>query len=84
LKYTLVGFFVYIQALENEVGLGFSVNSHLGNFGLARLLDHEKLEKTTMVTGTLGVWSQRCTTWQSHNIVLGDGERGGETGCGVS
>jgi hypothetical protein len=54
---------VYTQALENEVGLGFSVNSHLGNSGIARLLDHKKLEKTTMVIGTLGAWCHRCTTW---------------------
>jgi interleukin-1 receptor-associated kinase 1 len=29
-------------------------NAHLGDFGLARLVDHQKVEKTTMMAGTLG------------------------------
>jgi serine/threonine protein kinase len=29
-------------------------NAYLGDFGLARLIDHQKMEKTTMMAGTLG------------------------------
>lgn len=38
---------------SSNVMLDDDMNPHLGDFGLARLVDHEKLEKTTLVAGTL-------------------------------
>ncbi|KAG0563603.1 hypothetical protein KC19_8G044600 [Ceratodon purpureus] len=38
----------------SNVMLDADFNPHLGDFGLARLMDHKKLEKTTMVAGTFG------------------------------
>nr|AMH40475.1 G-type lectin-domain containing receptor kinase 3 [Pohlia nutans] len=39
---------------SSNVLLDADFNAHLGDFGLARLIDHEKMEKTTMMAGTLG------------------------------
>ncbi|KAG0567903.1 hypothetical protein KC19_7G170800 [Ceratodon purpureus] len=39
---------------SSNVMLDENFNPHLGDFGLARLMDHEKLEKTTMMGGTFG------------------------------
>ncbi|KAG0564751.1 hypothetical protein KC19_8G136700 [Ceratodon purpureus] len=39
---------------SSNVMLDADFNPHLGDFGLARLIDHEKLEKTTMMAGTFG------------------------------
>ncbi|KAG0561486.1 hypothetical protein KC19_9G068000 [Ceratodon purpureus] len=38
---------------SSNVMLDDGMNPHLGDFGLARLIDHEKLEKTTLAAGTL-------------------------------
>ncbi len=38
----------------SNVMLDAEFNAHLGDFGLARLVDHQKVEKTTMMAGTLG------------------------------
>ncbi|KAG0570455.1 hypothetical protein KC19_6G163400 [Ceratodon purpureus] len=38
---------------SSNVMLDDNMNAHLGDFGLARLMDHDKLEKTTLVAGTL-------------------------------
>ncbi|KAG0587634.1 hypothetical protein KC19_2G179100 [Ceratodon purpureus] len=38
---------------SSNVMLDDDMNPHLGDFGLARLIDHEKLEKTTLAAGTL-------------------------------
>ncbi|KAG0580734.1 hypothetical protein KC19_4G194900 [Ceratodon purpureus] len=37
---------------SSNVMLDDDMNPHLGDFGLARLIDHEKLEKTTLAAGT--------------------------------
>ncbi|KAG0563631.1 hypothetical protein KC19_8G046800 [Ceratodon purpureus] len=39
---------------SSNVMLDADFNPHLGDFGLARIIDHEKLEKTTMMAGTFG------------------------------
>lgn len=39
---------------SSNVMLDADFNPHLADFGLARLIDHEKLEKTTLMAGTLG------------------------------
>ncbi|XP_073391290.1 L-type lectin-domain containing receptor kinase IX.1 isoform X2 [Physcomitrium patens] len=39
---------------SSNVMLDADFNPHLGDFGLARLMDHEKLGETTLVAGTLG------------------------------
>jgi interleukin-1 receptor-associated kinase 1 len=38
----------------SNVMLDADFNAHLGDFGLARLIDHQKVEKTTVAAGTLG------------------------------
>lgn len=38
---------------SSNVMLDDNMNAHLGDFGLARLMDHDKLEKTTLIAGTL-------------------------------
>ena len=39
---------------SSNVLLDAEFNAHLGDFGLARLIDHQKMEKTTLMAGTLG------------------------------
>ena len=39
---------------SSNVLLDGDLNAYLGDFGLARLIDHGKMEKTTMMAGTLG------------------------------
>ncbi|KAG0627514.1 hypothetical protein M758_2G207200 [Ceratodon purpureus] len=39
---------------SSNVLLDGELNAYLGDFGLARLIDHQKMEKTTMMAGTLG------------------------------
>lgn len=39
---------------SSNVMLDANFNAYLGDFGLARLIDHHKLEKTTLLAGTLG------------------------------
>jgi serine/threonine protein kinase len=39
---------------SSNVLLDADFNAHLGDFGLACLMDHHKLDKTTMAVGTLG------------------------------
>ncbi|KAG0627746.1 hypothetical protein M758_2G225100 [Ceratodon purpureus] len=39
---------------SSNVLLDGDLNAYLGDFGLARLIDHRKMEKTTMMAGTLG------------------------------
>ncbi|KAG0617000.1 hypothetical protein M758_5G157700 [Ceratodon purpureus] len=39
---------------SSNVLLNGELNAYLGDFGLARLIDHRKMEKTTMMAGTLG------------------------------
>lgn len=39
---------------SSNVLLDAEFNAHLGDFGLARLIDHQKVEKTTLMAGTLG------------------------------
>jgi serine/threonine protein kinase len=39
---------------SSNVMLNTNMKAHLGDFGLARLLDHKKLETTTMAAGTIG------------------------------
>lgn len=39
---------------SSNVMLDADFNAYLGDFGLARLIDHHKLEKTTLLAGTLG------------------------------
>ncbi|KAG0561366.1 hypothetical protein KC19_9G059300 [Ceratodon purpureus] len=39
---------------SGNVLLDAEFNAHLGDFGLARLIDHQKMEKTTLMAGTLG------------------------------
>lgn len=39
---------------SSNVLLDDDLNAYLGDFGLARLIDHQKIEKTTMMAGTLG------------------------------
>ncbi|KAG0627433.1 hypothetical protein M758_2G200700 [Ceratodon purpureus] len=39
---------------SSNVLLDATLNAYLGDFGLARLIDHQKMEKTTMMAGTLG------------------------------
>jgi serine/threonine protein kinase len=39
---------------SSNVLLDGDLNAYLGDFGLARLIDHQKMEKTTMMAGTLG------------------------------
>ena len=39
---------------SSNVLLDKELNAYLGDFGLARLIDHQKMEKTTMMAGTLG------------------------------
>lgn len=39
---------------SGNVLLDAEFNAHLGDFGLARLIDHQKMEKTTMMAGTFG------------------------------
>lgn len=41
--------------------LDSNFNAHLGDFGLARLVDHHKLEKTTLLAGTLGYMAPEMT-----------------------
>ena len=42
------------MTLISNVLLDEDFNSRLGDFGLARLIDHHKLKKTTLMAGTLG------------------------------
>ena len=39
---------------SSNVLLDKELHAYLGDFGLARLIDHQKVEKTTMMAGTLG------------------------------
>jgi serine/threonine protein kinase len=39
---------------SSNVLLDADFNAHLADFGLARLIDHKKLDKTTLMAGTLG------------------------------
>lgn len=39
---------------SSNVLLDEDLNAYLGDFGLARLIDHRKIEKTTLMAGTLG------------------------------
>ncbi|KAG0591561.1 hypothetical protein KC19_1G183600 [Ceratodon purpureus] len=39
---------------SSNVLLDADFNAYLGDFGLARLIDHHKLQKTTLLAGTLG------------------------------
>ena len=39
---------------SGNVLLDAEFTAHLGDFGLARLIDHQKMEKTTMMAGTFG------------------------------
>ncbi|KAG0623819.1 hypothetical protein M758_3G204700 [Ceratodon purpureus] len=39
---------------SSNIMLDADFKAHLGDFGLARLMDHNKLDKTTMAAGTIG------------------------------
>ncbi|XP_048336452.2 L-type lectin-domain containing receptor kinase IX.1 isoform X2 [Ziziphus jujuba] len=45
---------------SSNVMLDSNFNAKLGDFGLARLVDHEKGSQTTMVAGTLGYLAPEC------------------------
>ncbi|XP_024932717.3 L-type lectin-domain containing receptor kinase IX.1 [Ziziphus jujuba] len=47
---------------SSNVMLDSNFNAKLGDFGLARLVDHEKGSHTTMVAGTLGYLAPECFT----------------------
>lgn len=46
---------------SSNVMLDENFNAHLGDFGLARLVDHHKVEKTTLLAGTLGYMAPEMT-----------------------
>ncbi|KAJ0600303.1 putative protein kinase RLK-Pelle-L-LEC family [Helianthus annuus] len=45
---------------SSNVMLDLSFNAKLGDFGLAKLVDHEKGSQTTMLAGTLGYMAPEC------------------------
>ncbi|XP_024932820.3 L-type lectin-domain containing receptor kinase IX.1 [Ziziphus jujuba] len=47
---------------SSNVMLDSNFNAKLGDFGLARLVDHEKGSQTTIVAGTLGYLAPECFT----------------------
>ncbi|GLT98035.1 hypothetical protein SLE2022_155630 [Rubroshorea leprosula] len=44
----------------NNIMLDFTFNAKLGDFGLARLVDHEKGSRTTLLAGTMGYIAPEC------------------------
>ncbi|KAL6202103.1 hypothetical protein ACLB2K_025814 [Fragaria x ananassa] len=47
---------------SSNVMLDSNFNAKLGDFGLARLVDHGKQSQTTVLAGTLGYMAPECTT----------------------
>ncbi|GLT98022.1 hypothetical protein SLE2022_155550 [Rubroshorea leprosula] len=44
----------------NNIMLDLNFNAKLGDFGLARLVDHEKGSRTTLMAGTIGYMAPEC------------------------
>ncbi|XP_015892161.1 L-type lectin-domain containing receptor kinase IX.1-like [Ziziphus jujuba] len=53
---------VHRDIKSSNVLLDSNFNAKLGDFGLARLVDHEKGSQTTVVAGTLGYLAPECFT----------------------
>ncbi|KAF3435875.1 hypothetical protein FNV43_RR22967 [Rhamnella rubrinervis] len=53
---------VHRDIKSSNVMLDSNFNAKLGDFGLARLVDHEKGSQTTVVAGTLGYLAPECFT----------------------
>ncbi|KAD4179172.1 hypothetical protein E3N88_27763 [Mikania micrantha] len=51
---------VYRDIKSSNVMLDSNFNAKLGDFGLAKLVDHEKGSQTTMLAGTLGYMAPEC------------------------
>ncbi|CAI0438486.1 unnamed protein product [Linum tenue] len=53
---------VHRDIKSSNIMLDSSFNAKLGDFGLARLVDHEKGSQTTMLAGTMGYLAPECAT----------------------
>lgn len=51
---------VHRDVKASNVMLDSNFNAKLGDFGLARLVDHEKGSRTTMLAGTVGYMAPEC------------------------
>ncbi|CAM6037214.1 unnamed protein product [Sphagnum compactum] len=52
----------------SNVMLDEKFEPHLGDFGLARLIDHQKVDKTTMMAGTLGYMAPEMPYTEKSNV----------------
>ncbi|KAL3512525.1 hypothetical protein ACH5RR_025242 [Cinchona calisaya] len=53
---------VHRDIKSSNVMLDSNFNAKLGDFGLARLVDHEKGAQTTLLAGTMGYMAPECAT----------------------
>ncbi|CAA3009254.1 L-type lectin-domain containing receptor kinase -like [Olea europaea subsp. europaea] len=53
---------VHRDIKSSNIMLDSSFNAKLGDFGLARLVDHEKGSQTTVLAGTMGYMAPECVT----------------------
>ena len=51
---------VHRDIKSSNVMLDLNFNAKLGDFGLARLVDHEKGSQTTVLAGTMGYMDPEC------------------------
>ncbi|KAJ4981378.1 hypothetical protein NE237_032215 [Protea cynaroides] len=57
---------VHRDIKSSNIMLDSNFNAKLGDFGLARLIDHEKTSRTTVWAGTLGYMApETATTWKA-------------------
>lgn len=53
---------VHRDIKSSNIMLDSNFNAKLGDFGLARLVDHEKGSQTTVLAGTMGYMAPECVT----------------------